>query len=84
MRLVASAAAADAGGDAVPRWAGTLGVIAPSTAHQIYLDLRVGEPPGQYILEPPGFLLHLWRPGLGLVSHTILIEDFPGPYGFGG
>lgn len=66
------------------RWAGTLGVIAPSTAHQIYLDLRVGEPPGQYILEPPGFLLHLWRPGLGLVSHTILIEDFPGPYGFGG
>ena len=66
------------------RWAGTLAAIAPSTAHQINLDLRVGQPPGQYILEPPGFLLHLWRPGLGLVSHTILIDDFPGPYGFDG
>jgi 3',5'-cyclic-AMP phosphodiesterase len=65
------------------RWAGTLAVIAPSTAHQIELDLRDGEDlSGHYVLEPPGLLLHLWRPQAGLVTHLAMIGDFAGPYGF--
>jgi 3',5'-cyclic-AMP phosphodiesterase len=60
------------------RWAGTVGFVAPSTAHQVALDLRSGEP-NRFVLEPPGFGLHTWRPETGLVSHTQLIGDFGPP-----
>jgi len=33
-------------------------------------------------MEPPGFQLHLWRDGAGLVSHTVAIGEFDGPYPF--
>ena len=50
-------------------FAGTIASIAPSTAHQVMLDLT---PDGEarFTLEPPGFHLHLWRPETGLVTHT--------------
>ena len=57
------------------RWAGTLAVVAPSTAHQINLDLR-GEPPMAYRLEPPGYLLHALLPGTGLVTHLVPLGEF--------
>ena len=38
--------------------------------------------PLTYLLEPPAFLLHLWRPDVGLVTHTCLVDSFPGPYSF--
>src|SRR5215203_5234389 len=48
-------------------WAGTMGSIAPSTAHQATLDLHEGTP-HSLIMEPPGLALHLWKPGVGLVT----------------
>ncbi|MGH8727187.1 MAG: phosphodiesterase, partial [Burkholderiales bacterium] len=63
------------------RWAGTAACIAPSTAHQIALDLREHEEL-RYVIEPSGFLLHVWRPEMGLVTHTVWVDDFPGPYSF--
>jgi Icc protein len=60
------------------RFAGTVAATAPSTAHQIRLDLRSGAPL-RLMFEPPGYQLHLWCDG-GLVSHTAVFGDWPGPY----
>lgn len=63
------------------RWRGTLAATAPSTAHQVVLDLRPGAP-GTFALEPPGYQLHVWTPDHGIVSHTTLIGRFDGPHLF--
>ena len=60
------------------RVGGTIASTAPSTAHQVTLDLRP-EAPSTFTMEPPGFQLHLWQPGQGLISHTAVIGDFAGP-----
>ncbi len=60
------------------RFAGTVAGTAPSTAHQIRLDIRSGAPL-RLMFEPPGYQLHLWRDG-GLVSHTAIFGEWPGPY----
>lgn len=63
------------------RWAGTIAATAPSTAHQVTLDL---DPDGalHFSMEPPAAVLHQWRPGTGLVSHLSYIGAFDGPYPF--
>ena len=63
------------------RWAGTIAASAPSTAHQLTLDLDPAAPL-TYRMEPPGALLHAWRPGTGLVSHLSPIGDYDGPHRF--
>ena len=63
------------------RWAGTLARTAPSTAHQVTLDLREGAP-GTFIMEPAAFLLHIWQEGVGVVTHTSYVGDFAGPFRF--
>ncbi len=65
------------------RWAGTIGSVAPSTAHQVTLDLTE-DAPASFDLEPPAFHLHSWGPGIGLVTHQAYIGKFPGPYPFVG
>ena len=51
------------------RWHGTVLSVAPSTAHQMGLNMLEGA--GQRIvMEPPACHLHLWRPDTGIVSHT--------------
>jgi 3',5'-cyclic-AMP phosphodiesterase len=57
------------------RFAGTIGFVAPGTAHQVALDLRPGEP-NRFVLEPPGLALHVWTPETGVVSHVQPIGDF--------
>ena len=63
------------------RWAGTLASTAPGTSHQVALDLR-NEAPSAFVLEPPGYQLHLWQPDTGLVSHTAVVGQFGGPHPF--
>ncbi|HEX3480322.1 MAG TPA: hypothetical protein VHT91_35160, partial [Kofleriaceae bacterium] len=54
---------------------------APSPSHQVALDLA-DDAASRFMLEPPGFQLHLWREGAGVVTHTAAIGDFAGPYPF--
>ena len=63
------------------RWAGTIALTAPSTAHQVALNLSA-DAPSAFLMEPPGFLIHAWSPGAPLVTHLALTGEFPGPYPF--
>lgn len=64
-------------------WGGTYASTASSTAHQVVLDLRERRAVG-FVLEPPGFALHVWKPQTGMVSYACLTDalgsvvDFPG------
>jgi hypothetical protein len=55
--------------------------IAPSVAHQVELDLTENGP-AAFVMEPSAFELHLWDEASGFVSHTVMVEMFPGPYPF--
>ena len=61
------------------RYAGTVGYVAPSTAHQVALDLRPGTS-NRFVMEPPAFAVHTWRPDMGMTSHLIPIGDYGGPF----
>src|SRR5262249_159098 len=63
------------------RFAGTLASVAPGVAHQVMFDLDPAHE-GALVLEPPAYQLHLYRPGAGIVSHTVYVESFPGPFPF--
>jgi 3',5'-cyclic-AMP phosphodiesterase len=62
------------------RFAGTVAGTCPSTAHQLLLNLN-GIGGDGFMLEPPGFQLHAWHGGR-LVTHTVPIGNFAGPYPF--
>jgi len=64
------------------RMSGTVVSTAPSTAHQVVLDLRM-DGPAEFNMEPPACHLHIWDAGQGIVSHTSYIDRFDGPYPFG-
>lgn len=64
------------------RWAGTIGSVAPSTAHQVTLDLIPDGRPATFTMEPPGFHLHLWSLEAGLVTHGVQIGAYEGPFPF--
>jgi 3',5'-cyclic AMP phosphodiesterase CpdA len=63
------------------RFGGTIASTCPSPAHQVALDLAP-DAASRFKMEPPGFQLHAWKKGLGVVSHTAYIGDFAGPYPF--
>ena len=63
------------------RVGGTVASTCPSPAHQIALDLRPEAPLG-FTMEPPGYQLHTWFPGTGIVTHTVTIGRYDGPYPF--
>jgi len=63
------------------RWRGTLASTAPSTAHQVLLDLRPGAE-GTFAMEPPGYQVHVWTRDTGIISHTATVGRFDGPYPF--
>ncbi|HXT81199.1 MAG TPA: phosphodiesterase [Acetobacteraceae bacterium] len=58
-----------------------IGSICPSVAHQVELSFHPDDP-GAFLFEPPAFQLHRWDPADGFVTHTVYVEDFPGPYPF--
>src|SRR5947207_6815268 len=59
------------------RFAGTVAGTAPSTAHQIRLNLVPGARIS-FIFEPPGYQLHLWQEG-GLATYTAVLGNWPVP-----
>src|SRR5258708_37197441 len=63
------------------RWAGTLASTAPAPCHQVVLDL---DPAGAsaFVMEPPGYQLHRYTPDAGIVSHTVTLRRYAGPYPF--
>jgi 3',5'-cyclic AMP phosphodiesterase CpdA len=63
----------------VVRWAGTVGYVAPSTAHQVALDLKPGAPT-RFVLEPPGLTVHSWSTDTGVVSHIVPIGEYGLPF----
>ncbi|WP_083810330.1 phosphodiesterase [Pantoea sp. At-9b] len=63
------------------RFAGTLACTAPGVSHQVAFDLSQ-HGPANFVLEPPGFLLHRWHPQQGMTTHLCAIGDYPGPFPF--
>lgn len=63
------------------RFGGTIAAIAPSTAHQVVLDLRP-DAPSAWTLEPAAFALHRWTPEGGMVSHHAYVDPYDGPHPF--
>jgi 3',5'-cyclic AMP phosphodiesterase CpdA len=63
------------------RVANTVASTCPAPCHQVALDLRV-DAPSAFVLEPPGYQLHHWIEGTGLVTHTAVLGDYEGPYPF--
>jgi len=65
---------------------GTAATICPAPNHAVALDLDAHLPPSFYV-EPPAFHLHAWFAGDGfgsVVTHTVPIGSFDGPYPFRG
>ena len=58
------------------KWYGTTVSVAPSTSHQIELDL-VGDRQLTLVNEPPAVDLHVWIPNGSLISHRSYIGDYP-------
>lgn len=63
------------------RFGGTVASIGPSVAHQVELALAPDQV-GAFVMEPPAFHVHRWRPGSGMVTHHAYVDDHPGPYPF--
>ena len=54
--------------------------VVPSVAHQSEFDLAAG--PDRLVLEPPAYQVHVDLPDGAIVSHTVFVERFPGPFPF--
>jgi 3',5'-cyclic-AMP phosphodiesterase len=63
------------------RFGGSIAATAPSPAHQVCLDLAPNAA-SMWSLEPPGFALHALATVGRLVSHTVAIGQFDGPFPF--
>jgi 3',5'-cyclic AMP phosphodiesterase CpdA len=63
------------------RVAHAIATIAPSVSHQVEMTLDP-DTPGAMVMEPPAFQLHVSMPDDGIVSHTVFVEKFPGPFPF--
>lgn len=64
------------------RFGGTVATVAPGIGMQLDLDLRP-EAPSVFVLEPAGFLLHVWTDLWGeptLLTHVGTIPEQPGRY----
>ena len=60
------------------RLGGAIVTAAPSCAHQGAFELD--DDRGRFVLEPPGYLVHLQTPDRQFVTHQVFVEHFPGPF----
>jgi Icc protein len=63
------------------RFAGTIALTAPSTAHAVALDLAP-DAASEFAMQPPGFLVHAWSTTGHVASHLEFCGRFDGPYPF--
>jgi len=63
------------------RFAGTVAMTAPSTAHAVGFDLAA-DAAAEFLMEPPGFLVHAWSATGQLSSHLVFTGAFDGPHPF--
>jgi len=63
------------------RFGGTIASTAPSPAHQLVLDMGPDALPN-WNLEPGGVRVHAWTAATGVVTHTLPVGEFEGPYPF--
>jgi 3',5'-cyclic AMP phosphodiesterase CpdA len=63
------------------RFAGTMAMTAPSTAHAVAFDLS-NDAASAFAMQPPGFLVHAWSETGHVVSHLAFSGEFEGPYPF--
>ena len=63
------------------RFGGSIAATIPSPAHQVRLDLAP-DAASAWMLEPPGFGLHVLPEGGRLVSHTVASGVYEGPFPF--
>lgn len=61
-------------------WAGTVASSQPSVVHQGSIDFT-SDSFSQFVMEPPAYQLHIWT-GENLVSHTLFVGEFDGPFRF--
>lgn len=52
--------------------------VAPSVAHQGAFELD--DDRGRFVMEPPGFGVHLRQQDGAVASHLVLVDAFPGPF----
>lgn len=62
------------------QWANTVISTAPSTGMRLYLDLTLTQ--SAYLLDNPGYQMHIWLPEQRLVTHTISLPDSETLYPF--
>jgi len=65
----------------ISAFAGTVMTLAPSTGHQVALDLSE-DGPAMFNFEPPAYFLHYLSDKTGVVTHMAYVESYPGPYHF--
>jgi len=65
----------------IASFAGKVMTLAPSTGHQVALNLSQ-DGPAMFNFEPAAYFLHYHCDETGLVSHLAYVEDFPGPHHF--
>ena len=63
------------------RFAGTIAMTAPSTAHAVALDLAT-DAASEFAMQPPGYLVHAWSQTGDVASHLAFSGTFDGPYPF--
>jgi 3',5'-cyclic AMP phosphodiesterase CpdA len=63
------------------RFGGSVATTCPSPAHQVVLDF-MPDAPSQFVMEPPGYLLHRWDESEGMTSYGVALGDYEGPYPF--
>ncbi len=65
----------------IASFAGKVMTLAPSTAHQVVLDLTENGP-ALFNFEPAAYFLHYHSKETGVVTHMAYVENFPGPHHF--
>ena len=67
--------------DTHSQWRGTTVSTAPSIG--MGLDLSLGQSgASEFLLTPPGYMLHHWLPQGVLISHSIQVRSVDGPFAF--